>query len=132
MGCDHCNLEEDIDPKDNHISFQCSNMNRVIRKLEEMNIEYVTAVVKEGGNIVDQLFFHDPDGYLVEICNCQNLPVLPLNSCPLKLVEPTRNNNILPFYSKRVTEMHCYGEAEELMMENFLLDMMTISIYRIP
>ncbi|XP_041010789.1 virulence protein STM3117-like isoform X1 [Juglans microcarpa x Juglans regia] len=121
-----------INPKDNHISFQCSDMNRVIRKLEEMNIEYVTAVVKEGGITVDQLFFHDPDGYMVEICNCQNLPVLPLMSCPLKLAEPTRNNTIPSFYEenagKRISEMQCYGEAEELMMENFMLDMMTISI----
>jgi hypothetical protein len=58
-------------------------MNLVIKKLEEKNIEYVTAVVEEGGITVDQLFFHDPDGYMVEICNCQNLPVLPLSSCPL-------------------------------------------------
>jgi hypothetical protein len=72
-----------INPKDNHISFQCSDMNLVIKELEEKNIEYVTAVVEEGGITVDQLFFHDPDGYMVEICNCQNLPVLPLPSCPL-------------------------------------------------
>jgi extradiol dioxygenase family protein len=74
-----------INPKDNHISFQCSDMNLVIKKLEEKNIEYVTAVVEEGGITVDQLFFHDPDGHMVEICNCQNLPVLPLSACPIKL-----------------------------------------------
>lgn len=60
-----------------------------MQKLEEMNIEYVTAVVKEGGIQVDQLFFHDPDGYMVEICNCQNLPPLPISSCPRKLQQPT-------------------------------------------
>nr|GMD82981.1 lactoylglutathione lyase-like [Ipomoea batatas] len=80
-----------INPKDNHISFQCSDMNLIINKLGDMNIEYVTAKVKEGGVIVDQLFFHDPDGYMIEICNCQNLPVLPLSSCPLK---NTNNNSI--------------------------------------
>ncbi|KAK4788402.1 hypothetical protein SAY86_019721 [Trapa natans] len=81
-----------INPKDNHISFQCYDMGRLVRKLEEMGIEYVTAVVEEGGVKVDQLFFHDPDGYMIEICNCENLPVLPLSSssssssssCPLK------------------------------------------------
>lgn len=73
-----------INPKDNHISFQCSDMSLVMKKLEEKNIEYVTAVVEEGGVKVDQLFFHDPDGYMVEICNCHVLPVLPLSSCPLK------------------------------------------------
>ncbi|KAF2319947.1 hypothetical protein GH714_020820 [Hevea brasiliensis] len=56
-----------INPKDNHISFQCSDMDLVVKKLEEKNIEYVTAVVEEGGITVDQLFFHDPDGYMVEI-----------------------------------------------------------------
>ncbi|KAK6159650.1 hypothetical protein DH2020_003031 [Rehmannia glutinosa] len=37
-----------INPKDNHISFQCSDMDLIIHQLEEMNIEYVKAVVKEG------------------------------------------------------------------------------------
>ncbi|KAL2536978.1 Lactoylglutathione lyase/glyoxalase I family protein [Forsythia ovata] len=41
--------KEKINPKDNHISFQCSNVELVIQKLEEMKIEYVTALVKEGG-----------------------------------------------------------------------------------
>lgn len=86
-----------INPKDNHISFECSDMRLVMRKLEEMNIEYVTAVVEEGGVKVDQLFFHDPDGYMVEICNCQNLPVLPLSSCPLKkLPYSNKENHVSP------------------------------------
>ncbi|KAI4298951.1 hypothetical protein L6164_032456 [Bauhinia variegata] len=53
-----------INPKDNHISFQCSDMKLIMRKLEAMNIEYVTAKVEDGGIQVDQLFFHDPDGYM--------------------------------------------------------------------
>ncbi|XP_074276912.1 glyoxylase I 4-like [Silene latifolia] len=73
-----------INPKDNHISFQCSDMNVVIEKLEDMGIEYETAIVEEDGIKVDQLFFHDPDGYMVEICNCDNIPVIPLSACPLK------------------------------------------------
>ncbi|OVA14405.1 hypothetical protein BVC80_1499g25 [Macleaya cordata] len=47
-------------------------------KLKEMGIEYVQRRVEEGGIYVDQLFFHDPDGFMVEICNCDNLPVIPL------------------------------------------------------
>ncbi|KAK8626595.1 hypothetical protein V6N13_134232 [Hibiscus sabdariffa] len=100
--------KEKINPKDNHISFQCSDMKQVMRKLEEMEIQYVTAVVEEGGIQVDQLFFHDPDGYMVEICNCQNLPVLPLS---------TANNR----------ETNCSGVAA-LMMENLVLDLLDISI----
>ncbi|TKY48089.1 nucleobase-ascorbate transporter 3 [Spatholobus suberectus] len=67
-----------INPKDNHISFQCESMGAVEKKLEEMEIEYVRATVEEGGIIVDQLFFHDPDGFMIEICNCDILPVIPL------------------------------------------------------
>ncbi|KAK9286143.1 hypothetical protein L1049_014525 [Liquidambar formosana] len=50
---------------------------------------------------VDQLFFHDPDGYMVEICNCHALPVLPLSSCPLKKL-PNTNGNDMPssFYGR--------------------------------
>lgn len=72
-----------INPKDNHISFQCSDMDLIIKKLDKLGVKYVTAVVKEGGVEVNQLFFHDPDGYMIEICNCHVLPVLPISSCPL-------------------------------------------------
>ncbi|CAJ1955100.1 unnamed protein product [Sphenostylis stenocarpa] len=104
----------EINPKDNHISFQarfyselsltlslswlcrkdtkrhcdnmyrcllivnCESMGAVEKKLEEMEIEYVRAMVEEGGIKVDQLFFHDPDGFMIEICNCDSLPVIPL------------------------------------------------------
>ncbi|KAM1089975.1 hypothetical protein TB2_017320 [Malus domestica] len=72
-----------INPKDNHISFQCESMSLVEKKLKEMRIEYVKRRVKEGGINVDQLFFHDPDGTMIEICNCDNLPVIPLESQPI-------------------------------------------------
>lgn len=102
-------------------------MNLIIRKLNEMNIEFVTAVVTEGGIIVDQLFFHDPDGYMIEICNCQNLPVLPLSSCPIrKTVAPKASIPKTPsFYGN----MQCSGEVEALMIENLAMDMMNISIW---
>ncbi|KAK4739598.1 hypothetical protein R3W88_003295 [Solanum pinnatisectum] len=87
-----------INPKDNHISFQCTDMDLINQRLNDMNVEYVTATVKEGGVTVDQLFFHDPDGNMIEICNCQNLPVLPLSSCPLKKLSnlPTFNQKTMP------------------------------------
>ncbi|KZV22706.1 hypothetical protein F511_05338 [Dorcoceras hygrometricum] len=103
-----------INPKDNHISFQCTDMDLVIQQLEEMEIEYVKGVVREGGILVDQIFFHDPDGYMVEICNCQNIPILPLiSSCPL------RNKNNIGV---------CRDEVEAEVMENLALDMMDFSI----
>ncbi|PSS02896.1 Metallothiol transferase [Actinidia chinensis var. chinensis] len=114
-----------INPKDNHISFETSDMGLIMKKLDGMGIEYVTAVVEEGGVIVDQLFFHDPDGYMIEICNCQNLPVLPLSSCPIKKLPTT---NITPSsYGKVRSKMMCSGEVEALMMENLAVDMMDIS-----
>ncbi|GMI78095.1 glyoxylase I 7 [Hibiscus trionum] len=70
--------KKEINPKDNHISFQCESMGAVEKKLKEMGIENVRAMVEEGGIYVEQLFFHDPDGFMIEICNCDNLPVIPL------------------------------------------------------
>ncbi|RVW67705.1 hypothetical protein CK203_063394 [Vitis vinifera] len=67
--------KKEINPKDNHISFQHG---AVEKKLKEMGMEYTRQKVVEGGIEVDQLFFHDPDGFMVEICNCDNLPVIPL------------------------------------------------------
>ncbi|KAJ6327460.1 hypothetical protein OIU76_004565 [Salix suchowensis] len=49
-----------INPKDNHISFQCESMAAVEKKLKDMGIQHVRALVEEGGIQVEQLFFHDP------------------------------------------------------------------------
>ena len=49
--------------------------------LQAQGLKYIRQVVTEGGVLIDQLFFHDPDGHMIEICNCQLLPVEPL-SCP--------------------------------------------------
>ncbi|KAM7252165.1 hypothetical protein ACFE04_024048 [Oxalis oulophora] len=121
--------KEKINPKDNHISFQCTNVELVMQKLKQNGIEYATATVLEGGITVDQLFFHDPDGYMVEICNCQNLPVLPLSACPIKL--PSAKNTIKTpskIHGKQTWERKCSTAAADKMMENFLVDMFNISI----
>ncbi|XP_071697866.1 glyoxylase I 4-like [Rutidosis leptorrhynchoides] len=117
-----------INPKDNHISFECTNMDLVINKLEELDVKYVTAMVMEGGVEVNQLFFHDPDGNMIEICNCHVLPVLPLtSSCPIKKLNPaSRNSQIESSYD--ISKSYSCGEDHEaLMMENLLIDMMGIS-----
>lgn len=63
-----------------------------MKKLDAMKVEYVRAAVEDGGIEVD------PDGYMIEICNCQNLPVLPIFTCPLN--QPSnRKNQAQPFYS---------------------------------
>lgn len=123
------NKGQKINPKDNHISFQCTNMGLIIQQLETMNIEYVTAVVSEGGVMVDQLFFHDPDGYMIEICNCQNLPILPLSglpSCPVTVPNSTPPNKNLPTCGKMCSEGQMCREVEALMMENLAVGMMDL------
>ncbi|KAF5193938.1 Metallothiol transferase fosb, partial [Thalictrum thalictroides] len=82
-----------INPKDNHISFQCTDIELVKSRLQEMGMKHVSAIVEEGGIKVDQLFFHDPDGYMIEICNCENLPVLPISACPLKKPQSYMDSN---------------------------------------
>ncbi|KAK8967247.1 hypothetical protein KSP40_PGU011578 [Platanthera guangdongensis] len=118
-----------INPKENHISFQCSNIHLLKRKLEEMGVEYVTAIVEDSGIQVDQLFFHDPDGYMVEICNCDNLPVIPLSSCPTKL--PYMKDPMLSsFFGGKGYKLQfgsCGAEAESMFMESLVTDMMDIS-----
>jgi hypothetical protein len=53
-------------------------MEAMQRRLKELGIRYVQRRVEEGGIYVDQLFFHDPDGFMVEVCTCDNLPIVPL------------------------------------------------------
>ncbi|XP_020571515.1 uncharacterized protein LOC110018520 [Phalaenopsis equestris] len=68
----------EINPNGNHISFQCENLAMVEKKLKEMEISYIHRRVEEWGLHVDQLFFHDPDGFLIKVCNFENLPLIPL------------------------------------------------------
>ncbi|XP_071725590.1 glyoxylase I 4-like [Rutidosis leptorrhynchoides] len=120
-----------INPKDNHISFQCTNMDLIINKLDKLDIKYVTALVTEGGVEVNQLFFHDPDGNMIEICNCHVLPVLPITSRPINKLTPTQEINQIEssFHDMLSTNSRSCGEDHEaLMMENLLIDMMGISI----
>ena len=60
------------------MSLQCESMVAVERRLKELGIPYIQRCVEEGGIYVDQIFFHDPDGFMIEICNCDKLPVVPL------------------------------------------------------
>ncbi|GFY88560.1 lactoylglutathione lyase [Actinidia rufa] len=131
-----------INPKDNHISFETSDMGLIMKKLDGMGIEYVTAVVEEGGVIVDQLFFprprrlHDRDLQLPEPPRPSSL-LLPHQEAAhykyhslllWKLITSLSNN-----YPKKIgqwkvrSKMMCSGEVEALMMENLAVDMMDIS-----
>ncbi|KAA8531956.1 hypothetical protein F0562_006902 [Nyssa sinensis] len=106
-----------INPKDNHISFQCTDVGLVKRRLEDMGMKYVTAVVEEEGIEVDQVFFHDPDGYMIELCNCENIPVIPISSCSFK---PKYGN------CNKLAVSKC-GLMETEMMESLSMDMMNFA-----
>ncbi|RWV78941.1 hypothetical protein GW17_00060004 [Ensete ventricosum] len=141
-----CNSEEGmpkkkavINPKGEHISFQCSNMQALKRKLERQGVEYVMAVVEEDSVQVRQLFFHDPDGHMIEICNCEDLPVLPLSSCPVKFKlpspppppaadPPSLIASTISFNADDESpNARCAVKAEAVILENLFADMMPIS-----
>ncbi|KQK14880.1 uncharacterized protein LOC100829748 [Brachypodium distachyon] len=68
----------ELDPMDNHISFQCEDMGAMERRLKEMGIKHMKRTInEEEGSPIDQLFFKDPDGFMIEICNCENLELVP-------------------------------------------------------
>ena len=79
-----------IPPVDNlqvaHIALETSNVNEVLRKLRQLNIEVrqslsVTNAQKSLAQRAEskvkptiiQYFFTDPDGYYLELCNCDVL-----------------------------------------------------------
>ncbi|XP_047312419.1 glyoxylase I 4-like [Impatiens glandulifera] len=102
-----------INPKENHISFQCTDVEIVKRKLEEMGMRYVAALVVEDGIEVDQVFFHDPDGYMVEICNCDKIPIIPISSFPLN--------------SDNIITKKCGFMELAVMMDKLKMDMLNFS-----
>ncbi|KAF3440775.1 hypothetical protein FNV43_RR19061 [Rhamnella rubrinervis] len=110
-----------INPKDNHISFQCTDVGLVKRRLREMGMRYVTALVEDDGAKVDQVFFHDPDGYMIELCNCENIPIIPLSSCSFKPMGQS--------FKKQTPNKCGFMETvmETVMMESLSLDMMNFS-----
>lgn len=62
-------------------------MKAVEEKLKERNIKYVKRTVEddddeddEEGTAIDQMFFNDPDGFMIEICNCESLKLVPAAS----------------------------------------------------
>ncbi|XP_020215153.1 uncharacterized protein LOC109799075 [Cajanus cajan] len=70
-----------LDPQNNHISFQCEDLEAMEKKLKEMNVKYMKRTLEtEDGKAMDQIFFNDPDGFMVEICNCENLKLVPADS----------------------------------------------------
>lgn len=60
---------------------QCEDMEAMERRLKEMNIKYMKRTInEEAGAPIEQLFFNDPDGFMIEICNCENVELVPAGS----------------------------------------------------
>lgn len=65
-----------IDPKADHISFvSCVPLSIIESMLEALGIEFVKETTNEQGMVLEQIFFHDLDHNMIEICNCDTLPV---------------------------------------------------------
>lgn len=95
-----------------------------------MGMRYATAVVEEEGCLkVEQVFFHDPDGYMVELCNCDNIPIVPLssiNNCAFKPKATNYNNHHIAFTTNNAPLYSC-GFMENVMMESLSMDMLNFS-----
>ena len=67
--------------------------------LRELGIDFVQRTVEEGGISMEQLFFHDPDGFMIEVCNCEALPLVPLQEGePAARVCKRALDDVLPVY----------------------------------
>eukprot|EP00798_Chlamydomonas_sp_ICE-L_P016653 gene16653-22904_t len=64
-----------IDPRSDHLSFQSDSLDEVEGRLRSAGIPFVRQTVFEDGLQVQQIFFHDPDGAMLEVCNCDVLPI---------------------------------------------------------
>lgn len=71
---------KEINSRDEHLSFQSDSILAVEQVLNDHGIKYCRATVDEGGVLIEQVFFHDPDGFMIEICTCENFPLQPLNA----------------------------------------------------
>ena len=53
-------------------------MEAIEKRLKEAEVKYLKRTVDgEEGSAIDQLFFKDPDGFMIEICNCENVKLKP-------------------------------------------------------
>ena len=91
-----------------HLSFQpLATVAEIEDCLKGHGIRYIMQTVVEGNLAVPQLFFHDPDLNMIEICPCDCLPIRPMSaSCALDLEATARNNQeISPAISRDSSEV---------------------------
>lgn len=64
-----------ICPQGDHFSFNCTNIAEVEEQLVALGVKYVKDQIDHEGICISQLFFHDPDGVMIECCNCDSVPL---------------------------------------------------------
>lgn len=57
----------------NHISFDCYDFVECENRIKEAGIEYKKVYVPEGDRGINQIFFQDPDGHWIELCDCHKM-----------------------------------------------------------
>lgn len=68
-----------INPRGDHLSFQADDLADVQARLAAAAIPAAREAVTEAGLVVTQLFFHDPDRNMIEVCDCHALPTVALD-----------------------------------------------------
>jgi catechol 2,3-dioxygenase-like lactoylglutathione lyase family enzyme len=58
-----------------HISFHSSSMEQVKERLQDHGIQYVEDQFYDGPLVIHQIFFHDPNHNMIEVCNCADYPL---------------------------------------------------------
>uniref|UniRef100_A0A7N2R2E9 Lactoylglutathione lyase n=2 Tax=Quercus lobata TaxID=97700 RepID=A0A7N2R2E9_QUELO len=69
-------------------------MEEMEQKLKDLNIKYKKRTVEDVENWtkIDKLCFNDPSGFMIEICNCENLKLVPAGSLgKIKLPDDRHN-----------------------------------------
>lgn len=81
---------------------QCEDMESMEQKLKEFNVMYTKRTMEndEKGTAIDQIFFDDPDGFMIEICNCENLKLVPAGSLGEIKLPFDRHNPPLELHNK--------------------------------
>eukprot|EP00192_Tetraselmis_astigmatica_P020581 CAMPEP_0117650862 /NCGR_PEP_ID=MMETSP0804-20121206/1771_1 /TAXON_ID=1074897 /ORGANISM="Tetraselmis astigmatica, Strain CCMP880" /LENGTH=220 /DNA_ID=CAMNT_0005456773 /DNA_START=396 /DNA_END=1058 /DNA_ORIENTATION=- len=86
----------ELNPKDDHLSFQCESFTSIVDALEMDGIPYKRTVVRHQGMYeINQVFFHDPDHNMIEICTCECMPVTPLNDAYCGLVQKASSEALM-------------------------------------
>ncbi|XP_065871671.1 glyoxylase I 4 [Euphorbia lathyris] len=90
--------QHELDPMDNHISFQCEDMEAMETRVKEHKVEYKKRIIEdeENGSKIEQLFFKDPDGFMIEICNCENMRLVPASSLSVAKIKLPLDRHIPP------------------------------------